>query len=46
MLEKLKQIENLVFVGGFAMTKLGIKESYSDIDIVVIILMMKYTSFK
>ena len=35
MLEKLKQIENLVFVGGFAMTKLGIKENYSDIDIVV-----------
>ena len=35
MLEDLKHIENLVFVGGFAMHKLGIKENYSDIDIVV-----------
>ena len=36
MLEELKNIEDLVFVGGFAMHKLGLKESYSDLDIVVI----------
>ena len=35
MLEELKNIEDLVFVGGFAMYKLGLKESYSDLDVVV-----------
>ena len=35
MLEELKNIEDLVFVGGFAMHKLGLKESYSDLDVVV-----------
>lgn len=35
MPENLKNIEDLVFVGGFAMYKLGLKESYSDLDVVV-----------
>lgn len=34
-LEQLKNKEDLVFVGGFAMWKHGIKDCYSDIDIVV-----------
>lgn len=36
MLEKLKLIENLVFVGGFAAHKHGKKKEYSDIDIVIL----------
>lgn len=35
MLEKLKNIEDLVFVGGFALCKQGLKSNYNDIDLVV-----------
>ena len=35
MLEKLKNIEALVFVGGFAFYKQGLKNNYNDVDVVV-----------
>ncbi len=35
MLEKLKNINELVFVGGFAFYKQGLKSNYNDIDLVV-----------